>query len=47
MRNAHCTRKNNLHDEFAKTPSPENKAKYKKINAFRVKHADKAKIKYR
>ena len=41
-----CARKNNLFHEFVNTPSPENKAKYDKLNEFCAKHIDIAKIKY-
>ena len=41
-----CARKNNLYHEFVKEPSPENKAKYDKLNEFCEKHVDIAKAKY-
>ena len=42
-----CARKNKLFHIFVKKPSPENKAKYNKLNDFCKKHIDIAKIKYR
>ena len=41
-----CARKNNLYHEFVNRPTPENKAKYEKLNEFCAKHVDIAKAKY-
>ena len=42
-----CARKQNAYHLFVKTPTPENKAKYEKLNSFCEKHVDLAKTKYR
>ena len=42
-----CARKQNAYHTFVKTPSPENKAKYEKLNLFCEKHVEIAKTKYR
>ena len=42
-----CARKQKAYYEFVKTPSPENKAKYDKLQLFCEKHVDIAKTKYR
>ena len=41
-----CSRKNRLYHEYVKKPTPENKLKYDKLNAFCKKHVDSAKTKY-
>ena len=41
-----CARKNLLFHDFVKTPTPENKAKYDKLDQFCTKHVEKAKAKY-
>ena len=42
-----CARKQDAYHKFVKTPTPENKAKYEKLNIFCQKHIDMAKAKYR
>ena len=42
-----CARRQNAYHVFVKTPSPENKANYDKLNKFCDKHIELAKIKYR
>ena len=42
-----CSRKNKLYHVFVKNPSPENRAKYKKLRDFCEKHINLAKIKHR
>ena len=42
-----CARKQKAYHEFVKTPIPENKAKYDKLNLFCDKHIEIAKTKYR
>ena len=41
-----CSRKNLLFHSYVKEPSPENKAKYDKLNKFCAKHVEIAKAKY-
>ena len=41
-----CARKNDLYHKFVNEPTPENKAKYEKLNEFCAKHVDIAKTKY-
>ena len=41
-----CARKNDLYHKFVRTPTPENKTKYDKMNEFCAKHVDIAKNKY-
>ena len=41
-----CARKNDLYHNFVNNPSPENKAKYDKLNEFCKKHVDLAKSNY-
>ena len=42
-----CDRRQNAYHVFVKTPSPENKVNYDKLNKFCDKHIELAKIKYR
>ena len=42
-----CARRQTVYHEFVKTPTPENKAVYDKMNKFCDKHIDLAKAKYR
>ena len=42
-----CARRQTVYHEFVKTPTPENKAIYDKMNKFCDKHIDLAKAKYR
>ena len=41
-----CARKNSLYHTFVNQPTPENKAKYDKLNEICAKHVDIAKAKY-
>ena len=41
-----CARKNSLYHTFVSEPTPENKAKYEKLNEFCAKHVDIAKAKH-